>query len=355
MKLLKKIEIFLKNIIDKIAFEYRRPYNFTEISDVFYFEKRAKILLLRHDKIGDLIVSTPFIRILRNRLPNAQIDILLSKSNISAKKCVEKYINKYWIYNKKKIDTLRLLRNLQNEKYDLVIDLFDNASTTSAFFIKYVNPTFALGIDKKNSRIYDYTVPMLDRFSSHIVERIANLLLVFGIEPSEQNLDIEYPVDLKNNFLTSAKKKRFGINLAGSSDSRFWGIENNIKLIEFIQTNYIKSEVRVFATGKYLEVADKLKSIFPEIISDKCDNFDDFVYEVSKCDFIISPDTSIVHLASAFKIPSIIFYVRKIDMSHAPWYPFNSKFVSLETQEDSISMISFESVKEALKQFETNF
>ncbi len=346
MKISKKIDIKIKAKINKLITENRRPYNITQIENIFSFASSPKILLLRHDKIGDLIVSTSFVRILRKKYPNAQIDILLSKYNISAKKCVEQYISNFWIYTKKITETIKILRQLRLEKYDLVIDLFDNPSVTSGFIIKYTKPTFALGIDKKNSIIYDYTVPMLDRFASNIVERIANLLIVFGINPKNENLDLEYNTEIERQKNT---KFRFGINLAGSTESRFWGEENNAKLIEYLKEKYPDAEIRVFATGQYIETAKNLNSKLGNLIIDNCKNFDEFAYEVSLCNFIISPDTSIVHLASAYKIPSVILYIRKPEMNHLPWYPFNSPYIALETPSDTIEDISINQVKESIE------
>ena len=41
-----------------------------------------RILLIRHDRIGDAIVSTPVMRLLRERFPDARIDILLDRYRI---------------------------------------------------------------------------------------------------------------------------------------------------------------------------------------------------------------------------------------------------------------------------------
>ena len=40
-----------------------------------------KILVIRHDNIGDLIVTTPLFRALRERFPDARIDALVNSYN----------------------------------------------------------------------------------------------------------------------------------------------------------------------------------------------------------------------------------------------------------------------------------
>ena len=365
MKLLKHLELSLKKIINKFIFSERRAIKCTSyknilletefIKNTFHIDNinSIKILLLRQDRIGDLLISTPFIKYLYQNMPNSQIDILLGRANMGAKSCIAQYAAKIWCYDKKISNSINLIRQLRKEKYDIIIDTLEAVSTTSAFIIKYVNPKIAIGLDKEKSGIYDYIVPLLDRFNTNITERTANLLMPFGLNINKLDLSLDYNNDefaKRKSLIKDCSKFRFGVNLAGSSESRFWGIENNIKLIEFIKQKYKEAEIRVFATDKYDEVLSKLKDKFNDIITDKCSSFDEFAFEVSLCDFIISPDTSIVHLASAYKIPSVILYIRKNDMKHQPWYPYKVNFISIETSEDSIRNIKVEDVSNAVEQ-----
>lgn len=83
----------MKKIITKILLKHRKTFKAQNMKNLFFLDDSAKILLLRQDRLGDLLVSTSFIRILRQHLPKAKIDILLSKSNIQAQKCVVKYVD----------------------------------------------------------------------------------------------------------------------------------------------------------------------------------------------------------------------------------------------------------------------
>lgn len=360
MKFLKQIELKIKKILNYFVISERKTQKCNEVKNIFIANKEInlhniKILILRQDRIGDLIVSTPFIRILREHFPTANIDILLSKYNFCAKNCIKNYINKYWCYNKNIFNSIRLLNNLKKEKYDLVIDAFETVSTTSSFIIKYINPKLALGIDKSNYMIYDYIVPMLDRFNTNIVERTATLLYPFGINPQNEDLYIEYNNDKINKNINNKSidnKKdifKFCINLSGSSPNRFWGVENNIKLIKFIKEKYTNIEIRIFSTSEYKEVTNNLKQKFNDIIIVQCSTFDDFAFEVSKCNFIISPDTSIVHLASAYKIPIVVLYIKQANTQHQPWYPYKVNFIPIETIENSIRNIKTTQVFDAIQ------
>ena len=342
---LKKIELKTKKYINKLVSANRRTYHINQINNSFYFSKNPEILLLRHDRIGDLLVSTSFVRIIKNHFPDANIDMLLSNKNCSAKKCVEKYINHFWILEQKPLKYLKLLKKLNQKKYDLIIDLLDNPSTTSAIIIKYSNPVFALGIEKKNSQIYDYTVPMLDRYKTNIVERICNLLIAFGINPETLDLSLEYPTNPNVNEIST--KFRFGLNLASGNYNRFLGIKNNENLIEHIIKSYPEAEIRIFYTKDFSSIVYDFALKYPKLIIGICDTFDQFANEVSKCNFLISPDTSIVHLASAFKIPSLIMYLISSNSSHSPWYPYKVNYKSILTQYETLQMLPSSEIKQA--------
>ncbi|MDR0927701.1 MAG: hypothetical protein LBO69_08055 [Ignavibacteria bacterium] len=334
-KLLKKVELAIKKVVNKLVTQNRLTYPLTRIENAFYFDTKPRILLLRQDRIGDLLISTSFVRILRKHLPDAEIDILLSSRNVTAKKCIERYVSNIYVLEKSIGKYIALLRKLNRRKYDLIIDLFDATSTTSAIIIKYANPIFALGIDKKNSQIYDYTVPMLNRFNSNIVERLCNLLIAFGINPSEQNLELEYPVQ------TTKRNQRIGINLSGVTKSRYW---NAFDAIEYLYKHYPNYEIRLFYTQQYMDVSENYANKFPKLITGLCKDFDTFANEVVTCSYIITPDTSIVHLCSAFKIPVVVMYLTSPNMQHSPWYPYHLEYRAITTADETLEHINLEDI-----------
>ena len=71
-------------------------------------------------------------------------------------------------------------------------------------------------------------------------------------------------------------------------------------------------------------------------------------------DLLITPDTSIVHVASAFKIPVFGLYVKYQTNDHI-WSPFNSPFECVITEEATLQNVSLDSVKSKLIPFFENY
>jgi len=87
-------------------------------------EEVKSILLLKLERIGDLVLTTPAIREVRKRFPNACIKMVV---NTYTKPIIENdpNINEVLIYDKKAgiLGKVRFVQGLKQEKFDLAIDL----------------------------------------------------------------------------------------------------------------------------------------------------------------------------------------------------------------------------------------
>jgi ADP-heptose:LPS heptosyltransferase len=356
---LKRSEYYIKKLFDKFLENSIIPILITKPEIQFNFETKPKILILRNDRIGDLLISIPTLRIIKNKFPDFEIDALISDKNIGAKRGFEPYISNLYIYRKNILFFIKLIIQLKKNRYDLVIDLFDNPSTTNALIMKLIKPSKTLGIRKKAAIKYTFEVLMLNRNQNHIVDRTAQLLLPFGINPKEENLTLEY--NIKENELSEAnnllggktQKFRFGINLSGSSRDRYWGFANFKKLIAIIDKKYPYFEIVIFSTPEYKLDADNLTSCTNSKTAPLVNNFNIYAAMLSTCDILLTPDTSAVHLASAFKIPcaSIGLYTWSgLEEFGMPWIPYKTSNRYIAAKYNLLALIDTGEVFNAIEQ-----
>lgn len=343
----KRIELFIRKKFIESGGHDKIPELISQPANIFNESNINRILLLRQDRIGDVLVSTPFFRELRKLLPNADIDILLGKNNIGVKEAAENYTDKTYLYKKKIMSTLKLMGDLRENKYDLIIDLFDNPSSTSTFFISKINPIYSLGFDKENRGAYTHTVPLPDKLEYHIVERVANLLLPFGISPSDIDLSLEYP--LRDEDKASAAGRlgekgdnlRMGINLAGSSTEKFWGVENQIAFIKQLEKKYPEIDIVIFCTKDYLKEYEEIAKSLKVRKAPEAKSVREWGAMLNECDMIFTTDTSAVHLASAFKIPCLaLFDWSEKTITGMPWYPYKVRNRVLNAEKGGIKSLS---------------
>jgi len=317
--------------------------------------KYKRILLLRQDRIGDVLVSTPFLKFLRKEFADSQIDVLLGNGNKAVGKLAKNYADKVFYYNKSLFATFLLLIKLRFQKYDLIVDLLDNPSRTSRLLIKLLKPKNALGFAGKNSDVYTLEATLPNRLENHIVVRILELLRPLGYNPKGIKAELEYPLDketIEKGKLAFEKDDIengiIAINLSGSNDHKYWGFENNIQLINSLSQNYPKLSIYLFAYGKYTTIANEISKMTKAKITHNIESLDIMAAAISNCRLMITPDTSVVHICSAFKIPVVSLHKYIEDERYGmPWTAIGVENIAL-THNSNIKQIEVNSVVDAV-------
>jgi heptosyltransferase-2 len=88
-------------------------------------QKSKKILIIRLSSLGDILLTTPFIRSIKNQFPEIKIDYLLREEYSDLLK-LNPYLNKVFTFSRIENDNFEKLKEIKNSKYDLVIDLQNN-------------------------------------------------------------------------------------------------------------------------------------------------------------------------------------------------------------------------------------
>jgi ADP-heptose:LPS heptosyltransferase len=312
-----------------------------------------RILLLRQDRIGDVLVSVPVIRALRRRYPRAQIHMLFSRRNLAARHAVEPYIDQTWCYDKTPGGAVRLLWALRQLRYDVVVDLMDNPSTNAQLMARWSAARFRVGIRHERAGHYTHAVPLLDRQRAHIVERIAQLLLPFGIDPGEVPLDLEYQLSEADRRLarerlgTSTRPLRLGVNIS----HRYWGRDNSVECLRWLQDADPRFAVSVGGSPEHQGEVAAIAAATGAGLIPPLASFHEFAALMRECDLLLTPDTSVVHLGAAWKIPAVVLFHRPPD-APLPWYPYRSPYRAL-VHADGVAHIAVEHVQRALQSLVT--
>jgi ADP-heptose:LPS heptosyltransferase len=350
---LKRIEIQVRHfIIFVLGFFIHRRNQLPATFDI----RSSKILFIRQDRIGDVLVSTPIFASVKTHYPSAVVDVLLSENNYFVLNN-EPFIRKCWIYQKDIRKFISLMRSIRKEKYDFAVDMMDNPSVTSTLLCLLSGAQVNVGIAKDNTYVYDRTVPMLSRRDSHIIDRIAQLLIPFHIDPITENLSLRYftlPSSdefadrwISLNHLND--RPIIGVNISAGGEARFWGIGQYRSLLSFMTKQYPEFHTLLLYQPTDKARANKIGEGNKDIVlSPVTETFDQFAAMIKKLSFLVSPDTSAIHLASAFHIPSVVLYVQS-DKSLRIWEPYKTDYEVVVTDVDDLSTIPVSDVQTAFK------
>lgn len=153
-----------------------------------------KTLIIRFSSVGDIVLSTPFLRVLREKNPKSQIDYVVRKDYADLVRSNQNLNVTYEFDATLGFPGLReLKRKLLRERYDLVVDLHNSLRSrylrsmrgvkTIAVVDKRVRQRTLLVTLKKNT--YEGIVPVVDRYIETVRE--------FGIVNDGKGLELHLP------------------------------------------------------------------------------------------------------------------------------------------------------------------
>jgi len=304
--LAEKITINAKRKVEQL---YTMDKCLKETKEVYKaVQSELKILVIKISSLGDVILSFPSLKALRQKFPTAKISLLtLKKYHSLLYDCpyIDEVIfleDKY----KKLINILRITKELRRKAFDYVIDLQNNRLSHLISFFSF--PRFSFGYSLRlgwllTRRIkYDRTV---DPLTSQ--EKILKTLGVTFQEkkltfwPREQNI----PFDLPGRNI-------IGINISASSrwTSKRWPLKNVIRLIELIYKNLADFQVILIGDKNSAIYAKEIEKSVSAHIINLCGKtaLRDLPQVIKKMDIFITPDTANLHLACALDIPTIALF-----------------------------------------------
>lgn len=343
MSFLKNIEKYNKWIILNFLKLFLRN---KEIHYPLDKNKIKKILILRYDVLGDMIITIPMIDYLKSLLPNAEIDILCSSKNFEIGKNIVGVRNSYKYSGKKFF--FNELNFLKKENYDLIISLVFNKTSLSGLMANYINKK-AIKVtlmEIKRAELYSILFNILlplEYLKGQITLlelQLRMITMLFG-EPFDTNkankaslkIDKSYLKQSIEFFKTSSNKKII-YNISAGSDYRTFSTNKNIEILMELMKIYHEYE---FYLSFYKDDSEKAMMILGSLesknikILPQSSNIFQLIAYIKYSDLVITPDTSIVHIASMFNIPTVIFYSRLGPLANE-WAPFNNKYIQIITE-----------------------
>lgn len=342
---MKKVEIFIKNMLLNIFLVFIKN---RRLSDKINPGTIKKVLVLRLNKIGDALVTTPLLGTLANST-GYQVDVLVSQANSFIFSNNDSVTNIY-VFQKSLASFFDIIKKLNSNKYDLIIDAHDDLSTTITIFLTFIQAKYKIGFEKKTKKLYTHSVVKPDAQTTHIVDRILSLASPLGL--NLKNSSVYYKITEKSADLAKSYFSQFenryviGINISAGHMDRFWGVENFKKLIVFLQKYDCK--VLILCSPDYYSLAKEIANEEISIYHSK--SFNEFSAIVQRLNFLFTPDTSVVHLAAAYSVPVFGLYVH-YNTTDMIWTPYKTDNEYVTTEDPNLNNLDSELVINKLKPF----
>jgi len=263
-------------------------------------ENIKKILIIKPGAIGDVLLATPVIENLRYHFPDAVINFL-TQSYCREVLVDNPYLDRVLTYDVGKGDSSYcLIRNVHNQKYDLIVDLFSNPRTAVIVFnseAKYKvgyrfgwrSLAYNVKIKPRGSEVHNIEFN-LDSIRALRLEVISNKPK-FIINGVHEEFAVKY---FNENNLEG--KSVIGINPSGTWPTKVWQSEKYAELAKRLSED---SKILIFwGYEKEKEEAIRIKEsigesalVIPEV------NLKYMGALLKKCDLFVTNDTGPMHVA----------------------------------------------------------
>ena len=300
-----------------------------------------KILIVRMDKIGDLVLSTPAIKAVRDAYPDSHITVLVRPY---AREIIEgsPYINEVITYdktngNKGLLKNIKFIMSLRKKKFDLALVLHPKNRTHIYIFLAGI--PVRVGYDKKMGMLLTKKIPHIKQYGlKHEIDYTLDLLRYIGIEPKDKSLYI--PINeasekkisdilAKNNV--SDKDLIVTIHPGSSCPSKRWKSERFAMVADSLAQKY-KAKIIIIAGPSDKIFGDKMAALMK---SEKIDlsgktRVADLASILKRSSLFISNDSGPVHIACAVGTPTIAIFGRN-DRGLSPrrWRPTGKRDIVL--------------------------
>jgi len=286
---------------------------------LFMFKNRdipaspEKILVIRSGAIGDVLMSTPLLLVLKKKYPKAEICYLVGKWSSNALKNnpnVDKIIefDDELIYKKILSKVIKLIKQIRKEKFDLCFIL--DKSWLWGLFTWLCNIKFKIGFDRNGEGFaYNISIP----FDGSKYELEYNLELARKIRIKDMDRKIKIYCNKKDavnarEFLNRIKGKLFiGIAPGGAINpgqnflAKRWPEERYEELIKKILKNYGNCCILLFGGSDDEKLLENLKNRInsKKILVAPLGSIQTTYLLMNKCKVIVAHDSGAMHIAGA--------------------------------------------------------
>lgn len=278
-----------------------------------------KILIIRFSSIGDIVLTTPLIRCLKQQLPGVSLHYLTKASFKSVLKG-NPYIDRLHLLQD---DWSAVIRELKAEQFDYIIDLHKNLRTSK---VRRALDAPAYDFPKLNVRKWLYVNLKWNLMpDKSIVERYFEAVAPLGIVNDTKGLDYFIPEEdhISQEDIPMSHWAGFaGFVIGGSYATKQLPVARWQEICRLCPIPVV-----LLGGPEDKDAAKQIAQTDPVKIYNACGKFNlnESADLVRWSKMIISNDTGLMHVAAAFKKPIVSLWGNTTpEMGMFPYYGYNN-------------------------------
>ncbi|MBL7131586.1 MAG: glycosyltransferase [Candidatus Omnitrophica bacterium] len=313
-----------KNLRMKIQDKFSLKQMSEETLDVYRETKgQKKILVIKLGGLGDLILATPSLKMLRRQFPKAKISLLIN-SDIQPLVRDCPYIDDIILFDRKKKRLLELIDDLRQREFNLSIDFKNNNLTHLIAYLAKITSRYGFSRGPTSFLLNQPETLPQDSIEQPVKQQL-RILKKLGVTFFDDALEL-WPSREDDDFIDNALKEKgvlredklIGLAIGASPEwpTKDWPIDNFTKLSQML----IQEGLKVILLGT--QYSKQKVDRFPDdnrVISFVGDtNLNQLVSLVKRLDVLITPDSAPMHIASAVGTKIIALFGPTEPKRHIP-------------------------------------
>jgi ADP-heptose:LPS heptosyltransferase len=279
----------------------------------------VKFLIIRFSSIGDIVLTTPIVRCLKNQVNDSEIHYLI-KSKFKSVIEANPYIDKIHTLDNNFND---LVHELKEESFDYIIDLHRNIRTLR---VKNRLNRFSLTFNKLNIEKWIMVNFKINKLPDiHIVDRYFKTVSPFSVINDNKGLDFFIKSDdviLLSNLFPDLKSPFIILTAGGGHFTKQIPV---IKIVELLGS--INQPVVLIGGEEDIDKAKEIEKSTNKNLYNLVGklNIGQSASIINQAELIVTPDTGMMHIASALGKKVYSVWGNTIpEFGMSPYFPGNS-------------------------------
>jgi heptosyltransferase III len=308
----------------------------------------VKILIIQLRQLGDILLTTPVVRAIKNQMPEADVDFMtypMGKLIVPGNPLVRKHIV---APQDGVMAAMSFARKLRQEHYDVVLDFM--ATPRSAVMARLVPAYERIAFQTSRAPLFTQTIPR-GRSEQYIVREKFQLLKPIGI--SSEDVRLMLPVDerdykLPRNFINSTpelaeSKLRVILSPTHRREERKWPPERWAQLAVWLERSRNAKVIWIWGPGEEEEISSVMRLSQGVGVKSPKTTFRELAALIAESHLFIGNSNGPSHVAVAMDTPSIQLHG---PTSAVSWCPMTERHRAV--QKTAMTDISLSDVQQLL-------
>jgi ADP-heptose:LPS heptosyltransferase len=286
-----------------------------------------RVLFIRDDGIGDLMVTMELLRAIAETSPTMTLDLLCSPSNAAFGRTLP-FVNEVIVHKREfLLKAWPTWRRLRRNKYDVVIDgrvAIRNVNKQTLCLMLSTGAPWRIGVaGRRNDRVY--SVPIHLPGINHWIDAIVALGQPFGITGEGRDWLAKIPLSASERSEGDEAWQRVGpgrprilVNLYSAGPERQWPLDQFAEFLLQARARLPQATIIIPTMPGGDAASDRIAR--PAGATALPLSLAQVTAMLATADLVVSPDTAVTVIASAFRVPILALMRRDTEQ----WVPYRN-------------------------------